>query len=72
MRLAWEDILKVSVTDDANFFALGGNSLAAVAISARIEQTCQVPPRLRTLFDNPRFADYAYQIFLVAAGQSHE
>ncbi|MFI6299756.1 phosphopantetheine-binding protein [Nonomuraea sp. NPDC050790] len=58
VRAAWEQSLNVSVGDDADFFRLGGDSMKAIAICAKVEESCQVRPRLRVLFDNPRFDAY--------------
>jgi acyl carrier protein len=60
VRVVWQDVLASPVTDDSDFFALGGDSLAALNICARLEEQFRVRPRLRVLFDQPRFHDYAY------------
>src|SRR5262245_53420172 len=62
VRVVWEDVLRTTVTDDTNFFDLGGNSMAAMAICARLEDAVRVRPRLRVVFDHPRFADYVREI----------
>lgn len=59
----WRDVLKHDAArpyaGDAHFFALGGNSLAAVQLAARIAQRweCDFPPRL--VFEHPRLQDQA-------------
>lgn len=60
LREVWRRALKKDVRDDDDFFALGGDSLAAVAICAGLEERYQVRPRLRLLFDSPRFTDYVH------------
>lgn len=60
LREVWRRALKKDVRDDDDFFALGGDSLAAVAICAGLEERFQVRPRLRMLFDSPRFTDYVH------------
>jgi acyl carrier protein len=59
VRAVWQDVLAKPVADDSNFFALGGDSMAALSICARLEEAFQVRPTLRALFDQPRFDDYA-------------
>ncbi len=61
-RRIWQDVLAAEVHDDTNFFRLGGNSLAAVAITARIAEECGIRQRLRVIFDHPRFSDYLRQV----------
>ena len=58
VRKVWETVLGTRVHDDADFFALGGDSLAALSITALIEQVIQPRPAVRLLFDHPRFVDY--------------
>ena len=62
VREAWEVVLDARVSDDAHFFALGGNSMAAMSISGRLERELRVRPKLRALFDHPRFADYVSEV----------
>jgi acyl carrier protein len=60
LREVWRRSLKKDVRDEDDFFALGGDSLAAVAICAGLEERFRVRPRLRMLFDSPRFTDYVH------------
>ncbi|MBK8253569.1 MAG: amino acid adenylation domain-containing protein [Polyangiaceae bacterium] len=56
----WEDILpgvKVQVHDD--FVKLGGNSLGAMRVVGRVNQTFGVDLSLQALFEAPRLADLA-------------
>ena len=62
VREAWEAVLGKRVADDADFFALGGNSMAAMSISGRLEEEFRVRPKLRVLFDHPRFDDYVSEV----------
>jgi acyl carrier protein len=62
VRDAWEEALSARVADDADFFDLGGNSMAAISISGHLEGALRVRPKLRAIFDNPRFADYVDEI----------
>jgi acyl carrier protein len=68
VRDVWQRVLKKDVRGDGDFFALGGDSLAAVAICAGLEERFQVRPRLRMLFDRPRFADYVHAYAQIAPG----
>ncbi len=54
------------VAADDDFFALGGNSLHAASIRARLRGALglRVPPRL--LFDHPRLGDFAAQVCVLA------
>lgn len=62
VRHAWEEALHKRIADDADFFDLGGNSMAAISICNQLEEALRVRPRLRTIFDNPRFTDYVAEI----------
>lgn len=60
VRAVWRRVLKKDVRDDDDFFALGGDSMAAVEICAGLEERFRVRPRLRALFDRPLFTDYVH------------
>jgi acyl carrier protein len=62
IRGVWEQALNAQVTDEADFFLLGGNSLHAMSICSGIEEAVHFRPRLRVIFDHPRFGDYAQEI----------
>jgi acyl carrier protein len=63
VRAAWEDLLgAATVNDDANFFTMGGDSLIAVSLCARLEKRFKVRPKLRVLFDHPMFAEYVDEL----------
>jgi len=56
----WQEILqinKIGVFD--NFLSLGGNSLAAIRITSRIEEKLGLEIPLRELFEHPTIADYS-------------
>lgn len=59
VRAVWQDVLKSEVGDESDFFGLGGDSLAALTICTRLEELYQIRPKLRVLFDRPRFGSYA-------------
>ena len=65
----WREILeleRVGIHDD--FFDLGGNSLVAMQIIAKVTNTVEVYLPLHSLFDTPTIAGLAQQIEL--AGQA--
>ena len=51
---------EVGVTDD--FFSLGGNSLLAMQVLARIRQTFEVEVSIRSLFDAPTIEEFGREI----------
>jgi amino acid adenylation domain-containing protein len=59
----WSEALKtkdISTTD--NFFDIGGNSLLAISVFAKIESAFKVELGLRIFFDSPRIKDLAEAI----------
>ncbi|GAA2005522.1 acyl carrier protein [Catenulispora subtropica] len=66
IRAVWAGVLNAPIADDADFFALGGNSLAAMSICAGVEEATGSRPRLRVVFDHPRFHEYVHQIAATA------
>ncbi|WP_067460925.1 acyl carrier protein [Actinomadura macra] len=62
VRGMWEAVLKKQVSDNADFFLLGGDSLAAMSVSSRLEEVFGIKPKLRVLFEHPRFGDYVHAI----------
>jgi nonribosomal peptide synthetase DhbF len=54
LRRLWQDVLGVAVTGlDTSFFALGGDSLTAMAVLARLERETGVTLQPSALFDAP-------------------
>ncbi|MGW0245158.1 condensation domain-containing protein [Nocardia goodfellowii] len=47
------------MNEDANYFALGGNSLIAVQLVDRIEESFGFRPKLLDIYERPRLADFA-------------
>ncbi len=61
----WSEILKSNnfgIND--NYFTIGGNSLSAISIIARIEAAFNIKLNLRIFFDSPRIKDLAENIEL--------
>ncbi|MGH3737824.1 MAG: acyl carrier protein [Micromonosporaceae bacterium] len=60
VRTIWAQVLGVPRTGDATFFTLGGHSIAAFQILAKIEDRYGVALEVDELFDDPtadQFAD---------------
>src|SRR5207245_418412 len=54
----WTDVLKLKQIDiHANFFEIGGHSLLAIRVIARIRTAFQVELPVRCLFESPTIAD---------------
>ncbi|WP_175797739.1 non-ribosomal peptide synthetase/type I polyketide synthase [Burkholderia ambifaria] len=59
----WQEVLgqaRISMT--ANFFELGGNSLSATKVAARIRRDLQVKLEIRSLFSHPTISSLAKRI----------
>jgi 3-oxoacyl-(acyl-carrier-protein) synthase/acyl carrier protein len=50
---------ETEVEDDADYFALGGNSLIAVQLVDRVEETYGFRPKLLDVYERPKIADFA-------------
>ena len=60
LALCWAEILEApAVTADNNFFVLGGDSLRAVMLMARIEEDFQILLDPVEVYDAPVLADFA-------------
>jgi thioesterase domain-containing protein len=54
LKHIWEDVLNLSnIGINENFFALGGHSLTAVSLTARLAKVYGAKISVRTIFDNP-------------------
>lgn len=58
----WTNLLECEVSREDNFFALGGNSLLAVAMAHRLSQDLERPVPARALFAAPTLAGFAQRI----------
>nr|MBA3455839.1 amino acid adenylation domain-containing protein [Deltaproteobacteria bacterium] len=59
----WKDVLGLSqVALDGNFFDIGGHSLAAMQIAARIRDAFDVEIAVRTVFEAPTITELATQV----------
>ncbi|AXO89060.1 amino acid adenylation domain-containing protein [Pseudomonas parafulva] len=67
----WREQLGVeSVAADDHFLLLGGNSIAATQVTARLSEELGVTLSLRTLFEAPLLADYSAAVAaLLASGE---
>ena len=69
---AWEDLLKVSpIGRQHDFFVLGGQSLIAVQLMARIRRRFGAEIPARAVYESPRLADLAAVVEREAARQPH-
>jgi acyl carrier protein len=59
LKQAWENILKVPVTADTDFFESGGHSLLAVELSIAIEEVTGVEPPPDLVYRLRKFGAYA-------------
>lgn len=60
---AWEEALGVAPPAlDSHFFALGGHSLAATEVVARLRSRLRAAIPMRWLFDYPRLGDFAARL----------
>jgi acyl carrier protein len=60
----WQEVLGVPVADDDDFFALGGQSLAAMEVVAALRRRLGVTVRVRVLLEHPVLADFVAQLAL--------
>lgn len=59
----WQAVLGVAaVSVTSNFFDLGGHSLSATQVAARMQQELGLAVALRTLFDKPTIAELAQEL----------
>ncbi|QXI44879.1 non-ribosomal peptide synthetase [Pseudomonas wayambapalatensis] len=62
----WRELLKVeAVAADDHFLLLGGNSIAATQVTARLSDELGITLSLRTLFEAPVLADYSAAVACV-------
>ena len=64
----WRDVLAVGdVGPDDDFFDIGGNSLTAIQVTARIQELLAEELPVTAIFDAPKLCDFAKEIERVAA-----
>ena len=63
LQRIWSEVLGVTnIGSDDHFFALGGHSLTAAQVQARVHDTFQTNLSLQVIFENPRLKDMAKKI----------
>ncbi|KAA2261602.1 amino acid adenylation domain-containing protein [Solihabitans fulvus] len=56
----WSAVLaRTEISAEDDFFALGGHSMAATRVTARLREVLDVPVPVRAVFDRPVLADFA-------------
>ncbi|MCE1116999.1 MULTISPECIES: non-ribosomal peptide synthetase [Pseudomonas] len=64
----WRELLKVeAVAADDHFLLLGGNSIAATQVTARLGDELGIQLNLRTLFEAPTLAEYSAAVAAIIA-----
>ncbi|MCI0912462.1 non-ribosomal peptide synthetase [Pseudomonas putida] len=64
----WREILNAeAVAADDHFLLLGGNSIAATQVTARLADELGISLNLRTLFEAPTLADYSAAVAAIIA-----
>ena len=59
----WESVMKIDrVGVEDNFFDLGGYSLLAIQVMARLRQTLQIEIGLASLFELPTVTELAHRV----------
>jgi amino acid adenylation domain-containing protein len=59
MAVVWEALLGVPIARESHFFHIGGHSLMATRIVARVRELWNVTLPLKTLFEHPTLAEWA-------------
>ncbi len=63
LATVWAKLLKLeNINQEANFFGLGGNSLLAMQLIARIRESFQIELPVRTIFEHPKLSRLAKAI----------
>lgn len=58
IRSIWCDVLRVSeATDTSDFFELGGESMTAIHLAARVENDLDVVCTIEDIFENPTLGE---------------
>jgi hypothetical protein len=66
----WSDVLGTEVGPDAEFFALGGQSVDAMRLTNRVRSMFAMDFSLQTLFEAPRLTDYAAAVHVARVKES--
>lgn len=59
MAAVWEELLGVPIARESHFFHVGGHSLMATRIVARVREMLNITLPLKTLFEHPTLAEWA-------------
>jgi acyl-coenzyme A synthetase/AMP-(fatty) acid ligase/acyl carrier protein len=58
----WADVFQTDISNQAHFLDLGGHSLVATRIVARIRAELRTDVQVHDLYDNPMLADFAARV----------
>lgn len=72
MAAVWEDLLGVPIVRESHFFHVGGHSLMATRIVARVRELFNITLPLKTLFEHPILAEWAMAVERVGQGESSD
>jgi len=72
VRGTWAGVLDVPVTDETDFFEVGGNSFHALEIFAELDTAFGTELPLSSLFDHPRFGAFVAAVAEQIAEQTGE
>ncbi|XP_011146430.1 cytosolic 10-formyltetrahydrofolate dehydrogenase isoform X2 [Harpegnathos saltator] len=68
LRRIWENILKIDIEDDTDFFASGGGSMDVVRLIEEVKNNFKVTLQNINVFMAPTFMDFAKTVVLVSRG----
>lgn len=68
LRNIWESILKVSVTDETDFFACGAGSMDVVRLIEEVKDAFEVSIENELLFMAPVFLEFLYEVIKASRG----
>ncbi|XP_032670067.1 cytosolic 10-formyltetrahydrofolate dehydrogenase isoform X2 [Odontomachus brunneus] len=68
LRRIWENILKIDIEDDTDFFASGGGSMDVVRLIEEVKENFNITLQNIDVFMAPAFIDFAKTVVLASRG----